>query len=166
MHFTGNEYLKNGFEMLQLFKNSIDEEIVKESVLFSPMEIFSKISDYKILNNTSSKLPTYKIPDGHTKESYLKELVFNGIKKRYKTETPEIKQRTQHELDVIFNLGFADYFLIVWDFIKFAKEREIAVGPGRGSAAGSIIAFALEITDIDPIKYNLLFERFLISKQI
>ena len=161
MHFTGQEYLKNGLEMTQLFVDSLTEEDIKQSVLHTGLEIAEKISDYKILSNTTSKLPEFPMPQGCKKEEFLSNLVWEGIQKRYSKVTSEIKERVNHELKVITNLGFADYFLIVWDFIKFAKDNKIAVGPGRGSAAGSIVAYALNVTDIDPIKYNLLFERFL-----
>lgn len=161
MHFTGTEYLKNGLEMMRLFQDQIKEERIKESVLISPLEIAEKIEDYTILSDTSMKLPEFPIDKGYTKETFLSKLVMDGVKSRYKEITPEIKQRVEHELAVIFKLGFAGYFLIVWDFIKFAKDHKIAVGPGRGSAAGSIVAYALRVTDIDPLRYNLLFERFL-----
>ncbi|MBI2996028.1 MAG: DNA polymerase III subunit alpha [Candidatus Melainabacteria bacterium] len=161
LHFTGTEYLKNGFEMSLLFSDHLDEETIKQAVLITPLEIAEKIKDYKILSNTYTRLPEYPINPNHTKESFLSELVWKGIKQRYGEINSEIKERTEHELEVIFNLGFANYFLIVWDFIKFAKDNKIAVGPGRGSAAGSIVAYALNITDIDPLRYDLLFERFL-----
>ena len=161
MHFTGTEYLKNGFEMLNLFGDQMTEESIKEAVLISPLEIAEKISEYKILTNTFTRLPDFPLEAGYTKENFLKELVWKGIQERYGEITPDVKDRTERELEVIFSLGFANYFLIVWDFIKFAKDHKIAVGPGRGSAAGSIIAYALNITDIDPLRYNLLFERFL-----
>lgn len=161
MHFTGSEYLKNGFEMLKLFSGELSEEDIKQAVLKSPLEIAEKIDNYNILSDTSVKLPEYPLPDGETKESFLSRLVWEGAKQRYGEITGEIKERTQHELKVIIDQGFANYFLIVWDFIKFAKDNKIAVGPGRGSAAGSIVAYALNITDIDPLKHNLLFERFL-----
>ena len=161
MRFTGNEYLKNGLEMMSLFSNQLSEELIKQAVLISPLEIAEKVQNYTILSDTFTRLPEYPLEEGYTKESFLSKLVWNGIKKRYGNITPDIKDRTDHELEVIFSHNLANYFLIVWDFIKFAKDNKIAVGPGRGSAAGSIVAYALSITDIDPIKYNLLFERFL-----
>ena len=161
MHFTGTEYLKNGREMMQLFHDQLTEDEIRQAVLLTPLEIAEKVSDYKILSDTSVKLPDYPIPAGHTKESFLSHLVWEGVKNRYNEVTPEVKDRTNHELKIINDQGFANYFLIVWDFIKYAKDHKIAVGPGRGSAAGSIVAYALRVTDIDPLKYNLLFERFL-----
>jgi DNA polymerase III subunit alpha len=107
------------------------------------------------------RLPRFPTPDGRDAFDYLVELCEKGLQKRYGTVIPELQERLRFELKTIREMGFADYFLIVWDFIRFAKTNGIGVGPGRGSAAGSIVAYALEITDIDPIKYDLLFERFL-----
>jgi DNA polymerase III subunit alpha len=106
-------------------------------------------------------LPKYPTPDDRDAFDYLVELTEKGLQKRYERETPELQERLKFELKTIRELGFTDYFLIVWDFIAFAKRNGIQVGPGRGSAAGSLVAYCLEITDIDPIKYDLLFERFL-----
>jgi DNA polymerase-3 subunit alpha len=106
-------------------------------------------------------LPKYPTPDDRDAFEYLVELTEKGLQKRYERETPELQERLKFELKTIRELGFTDYFLIVWDFIAFAKRNGIQVGPGRGSAAGSLVAYCLEITDIDPIKYDLLFERFL-----
>lgn len=115
-------------------------------------------------------LPVYEIPpEFKSSEDYIRHLVDIGLKKRYKEVTPEILKRAQTEMDVIFDMNgesFAGYFLIVWDFIHYAKEHDIPVGPGRGSGAGSIVAYAMEITDIDPLKYNLLFERFLNPERV
>ncbi len=106
-------------------------------------------------------LPKFPVPDDRDAFDYLVELCEKGLQKRYGQVTPELNERLRFELKTIKEMGFADYFLIVWDFIAFAKRNGIQVGPGRGSAAGSIVAYSLEITDIDPIKYDLLFERFL-----
>jgi DNA polymerase-3 subunit alpha len=106
-------------------------------------------------------LPKYPTPDDRDAFDYLVELTEKGLQKRNERATPELQERLQFELKTIRELGFTDYFLIVWDFIAFAKRNGIQVGPGRGSAAGSLVAYCLEITDIDPIKYDLLFERFL-----
>src|SRR3989344_1818523 len=106
-------------------------------------------------------LPQYKVPEGQTLDSYLESLCLAGIEKRYGDMTPVLKERLASELAVIKKMGFAAYFLIVWDFIKFARENGVPVGPGRGSGAGSLVSYALEITRIDPIKNGLLFERFL-----
>jgi DNA polymerase III subunit alpha len=106
-------------------------------------------------------LPEYPTPDGRDAFDYLVEVTERGLEKRYGAATPELTERLKFELKTINEMGFADYFLIVWDFIAFAKRNGISVGPGRGSSAGSLVAYCLEITDIDPIKYDLLFERFL-----
>jgi DNA polymerase-3 subunit alpha len=107
------------------------------------------------------RLPHYPTPDGRDAFDYLVELCEKGLHKRYGKSTPELQERLKFELKTIREMGFADYFLIVWDFIHFAKTHGIGVGPGRGSAAGSLVAYCLEITDIDPMEYDLLFERFL-----
>src|SRR5829696_5388567 len=107
------------------------------------------------------RLPKFPTPDDRDAFDYLAELCEKGLQKRYGTVTPELQDRLRFELKTIKEMGFADYFLIVWDFVRFAKQNGIQVGPGRGSAAGSIAAYALEITDVDPIRHDLLFERFL-----
>ena len=106
-------------------------------------------------------LPEYPTPEGRDSFDYLVELCEKGLERRYDSVTPELRERLKFELKTIREMGFADYFLIVWDFIAFAKRSGIGVGPGRGSAAGSLVSYTLEITDIDPIRYDLLFERFL-----
>jgi DNA polymerase-3 subunit alpha len=107
-------------------------------------------------------LPAYPVPEGHTETSYLREQCEAGVRRRYGADpSAEVRERLDYELGVINEMGFDAYFLIVWDFVKFARDNDIAVGPGRGSAAGSIVAYSLDITDIDPLKYGLLFERFL-----
>lgn len=113
------------------------------------------------------KVPKFDVPEGYDAYSYLQELCETGLKKRYGDPPPqELKERLDYELTTIRNMGYVDYFLIVWDFIRFAKSQGIAVGPGRGSAAGSIVAYCLEITDIDPIRYQLIFERFLNPERV
>ena len=111
-------------------------------------------------------LPEFKLQEGYTNISYLEELAFNGLKKRYPNNYEDVSDRLKYEISIIKKMGFVDYFLIVADFIRFAKDNSIPVGPGRGSAAGSLVAYALEITDIDPIKYNLIFERFLNPERV
>ena len=113
------------------------------------------------LNFDQIHLPHYDPPKGKTKEKFLEELCLQGVKRRYGRLTQEIKDRLKHELATISKMRFVEYFLIVWDFIRYAKEHDIPVGPGRGSAAGSIVSYLLGITSLDPLKYNLLFERFL-----
>ncbi len=111
-------------------------------------------------------LPSYDVPEGKTAWEYLVELCRRGLSARYENVTEELQSRLDYELSVIRNMGFVDYFLIVWDFIHYAKNNGVGVGPGRGSAAGSIVSYALEITDVDPIKYNLIFERFLNPERV
>ena len=106
-------------------------------------------------------LPQFDVPGGKTAIAYLRELAEAGLRERYGSETPELRQRLEFELKTIEEMGFPDYFLIVWDFIRFARAEGISVGPGRGSAAGSLVAYCLRITDLDPMRYSLLFERFL-----
>src|SRR5207245_612311 len=116
-----------------------------------------------------SKYPEYPAPPGKTREAYLRELCYKGLHERYgerAANDEELRRRLDYEVDVLEKTGFVSYFLIVWDFIHFAKERGIPVGPGRGSAAGSMAAYVLGITDIDPLQYGLIFERFLNPERI
>ncbi len=113
-----------------------------------------------------TKLPKYEVPDGFTSLSYLEYLCEKGMQERYPEGGEELKERLSYELGVIRDMGYVDYFLIVWDYINYAREHDIPVGPGRGSAAGSIVSYCLRITDIDPIKYGLLFERFLNPERV
>ena len=113
-----------------------------------------------------TKLPKYDVPEGYTSWEYLNELVRKGLEERYQPVTEELWERLDYELSTIKNMGYVDYFLIVWDFIKYARDNDIMVGPGRGSAAGSLVAYTLGITQLDPIKYDLLFERFLNPERV
>lgn len=113
-----------------------------------------------------TKLPHFEVPAGYDSWSYLNKLCSDGLKERYPEEDGTLKERLEYELDIIRRMGYVDYFLIVWDFINYAKSNDIMVGPGRGSAAGSIVSYCLKITNIDPIKYNLLFERFLNPERV
>lgn len=158
MKFTGWEYIKNGDEMCWLFRDHLDDEFIEESIL-STVEIADKIEILKL--GGDPRLPVFDVPPGHTDHSFLDFLVFEGLKERYGILTPEIEKRARVELKVMIDMNFSSYFLIVQDFINWAKQNGIPVGPGRGSAAGSLVAYALGITDIDPLRYNLLFERFL-----
>ncbi|MDE7276527.1 MAG: DNA polymerase III subunit alpha, partial [Lachnospiraceae bacterium] len=112
------------------------------------------------------KVPHYEVPEGHDSWSYLNKLCTEGLAKRYPEDDGTLRERMDYELDIIHTMGFVDYFLIVWDYINYCRENGIAVGPGRGSAAGSIVSYCLRITDIDPIKYSLLFERFLNPERV
>jgi DNA polymerase-3 subunit alpha len=159
MKFSGWEYIKNGDEMSYLFRDHLDTEHIEEA-LRNTLEIADKIETIKLAGDP--RLPVFPMPPGHSAETFLNELVFEGLKKRYDgVITDEHSKRAHIELKVIEDMNFASYFLIVSDFIQHARDKGIPVGPGRGSAAGSLVAYALGITNIDPIKYNLLFERFL-----
>ena len=113
-----------------------------------------------------TKLPRFDVPEGYTSWEYLNKLCFEGLERLYDPVTPELRERLEYELNTIKNMGYVDYFLIVWDFIHYARKNGIEVGPGRGSAAGSIVAYTLGITLLDPIKYDLLFERFLNPERV
>ena len=157
-HFPNNEfYIKSKEEMRKAF-SWMDDETFEECVK-NTEEVCSKCHIEIELGN--APLPHYDVPEGYTNETYLQHIVYEGLKKRYGEISPELKERVDYELSVINKMGFPAYFLITWDFIHYAKTHNIPVGPGRGSAAGSVVAYALEITDLDPIKHNLLFERFL-----
>ncbi|MDP8939618.1 MAG: DNA polymerase III subunit alpha [Actinomycetota bacterium] len=156
MKFAGDEfYVKPVGEMEKLFPEHPE-------ALENTIKVVDLVEDVGIeLGKT--RLPNFPKPNGYTAAQYLRELCQRGLVGRYgeRAKTAEVQQRLDFELQTIGKMGFEDYFLIVWDFVRFAKERKIAVGPGRGSAAGSIVAYALEITDLDPLQYSLLFERFL-----
>ena len=158
MRYTGGQYyLKSAEEMAKLFPYAP-----------SALENTQKIADRCNVNIVfgEHKIPRFDVPEGYTAESYLRELCEEGLATRYDPVTPELSERMNYELSVITDMGFVDYFLIVWDFIKYARSVGIVVGPGRGSAAGSIVSYALRITNIDPIRYDLLFERFLNPERV
>ena len=113
-----------------------------------------------------TKLPHFEVPEGYDSWGYLNKLCDDGLKVRYPEDDGTLRERLDYELGIIKRMGYVDYFLIVWDFINYAKSNDIMVGPGRGSAAGSIVSYCLKITNIDPIKYNLLFERFLNPERV
>jgi DNA polymerase-3 subunit alpha len=118
--------------------------------------------------DSSPKYPHYKPPAGKTQNQYLREIAESGLRQRFgeRADSDEVRARFEHEIGVLEKQGFVNYFLIVWDFIHWAKEHGIPVGPGRGSAAGSLVAYAMGITDIDPLKFKLLFERFLNPERV
>jgi DNA polymerase-3 subunit alpha len=154
---TDQFYFKSPEEMKELFKDA--PEAISNTI---------KITERCNLELDFSKafLPHYVVPQGTTREKYLRDLCEEGLQKRYEKITPEIRQRFDYELNVIDKAGYTSYFLIAWDFVHYAKSKGIAVGPGRGSAAGSLVSYCLGITDIDPLKYNLLFERFLNEERV
>jgi len=158
MRYPSDEfYLKSPDEMYELFSHV--PEALKNTVKIAEQCNF----DYEF---HKSKLPSFPLPEGTDHYEYLKDVCLKGLEERYETINEELTQRLEYELGVINQMGYVDYFLIVWDFIRFAVESGIPTGPGRGSAAGSLVAYTLGITKIDPIKYNLLFERFLNPERI
>lgn len=153
MRYEGGQYyLKSPQEMEELFPYA-KEALRRTRQIADRCEVEIVFGEYK--------LPKYDVPAGYTAKEYLHKLCEEGLKKRYPDAGEELRQRLEYELNTIEGMGFVDYFLIVWDFIKYSRDNKIAVGPGRGSAAGSIVSYCLGITNIDPIRYNLLFERFL-----
>lgn len=167
--FSVNEfYVKTVDELRQAF-NWMDEDYFNQCIQ-NTVDIADKI-DFKMdkleFGKTKEYLPKYPCPEGYDEASYFDHLCIEGLKKRYGDPIPDsIIERYEYEKSVIFNMGFPAYFLLTWDFINWAKEHKIPVGPGRGSAAGSIVAYSLGITELDPIRHNLLFERFLNPERI
>lgn len=158
-HFPNNEfYVKTVSELRDSFK-WLDSETFDECIK-NTVEISKKCH---ITVEWKAPLPDFPVPEGFTTDTYLEKLVYQGIRRKYHQEEidPKLQGRAKYELGVIEQMGFSAYFLITWDFIHYAKTHDIPVGPGRGSAAGSLVAYALDITDLDPIEHNLLFERFL-----
>lgn len=158
MRYDGGQYyLKSPEEMEELFPYA-------KQALENTGKIAKRCNVEIVFGE--QKVPKYEVPEGFTSYTYLQSLCEEGIHRRYDPVTPELQERLDYELSTIQKMGYVDYFLIVWDFIKYGKDNGIAVGPGRGSAAGSIVSYCLGITDIDPIRYNLLFERFLNPERV
>lgn len=158
MRYEGGQfYVKSEEQMRDLFPYALEA-----------LENTQKIADrcHVEIEFGVTKLPKYDVPGGMTSWEYLNKLCFKGLERRYPDNYEELTERLNYELQVIKTMGYVDYFLIVWDFIHFARQQDIAVGPGRGSAAGSLVSYTLEITNIDPIRYNLLFERFLNPERV
>ncbi len=163
LRYTGTEYIKGEQEMLNLFRDHIDMEIIREAInntteISNKVEIFELFGEYR--------MPKYPLLENKKAIDFLKEVSEDGLKRRlfknsFQEISDEYKKRLNNELKIIQDMGFPDYFLVVWDYIKFARDNSIPVGPGRGSAAGSLVAYSLQITNIDPVKHGLLFERFL-----
>ncbi|HZX63448.1 MAG TPA: DNA polymerase III subunit alpha [Bacteroidales bacterium] len=158
LRYSGQEWFKTRVEMQELFRD------VPEA-LENTMEVFGKIECYQL--NREPIMPDFSIPEGYVDaDEYLRHLTYEGAKTRYPEITPEITERIEYELQTIKEMGFPGYFLIVQDFLKAARDMDVSVGPGRGSAAGSVVAYCTRITDIDPLKYDLLFERFLSPERV
>ncbi|MEG4350016.1 DNA polymerase III subunit alpha [Microcoleus sp. LAD1_D3] len=163
MRYSGTEYLKSAMEMAQLFRDHLDDETIKEAI-DTTLEVANKIKSYDIMGE--SRIPNYPIPPEHTADTYVEEISWKGLlerlRARSRNEIPAVyKERLEYELKMIQQMGFSTYFLVVWDYMKYARDNHIPVGPGRGSAAGSLVAYVLKITNIDPVHHGLLFERFL-----
>ncbi len=162
MRFETHEfYMKSGDEMAELF-HYIPEAIANTRVIADKIEepVFDLTPKGDPIRDTSL-IPLYKPDDGTTSPEYLTNLTWKGLAGRYENITDEIKARVEYELGIIIKMGFADYFLIVWDYINWSRLNGIPVGPGRGSGVGSIVAYSIGITDVDPLRYDLIFERFL-----
>lgn len=158
MRYVGGQYyVKSEEEMKKLFPYALEA-----------LENTGKIADrcHVEIEFGVTKLPDFPVPEGFTTYEYLRKLCYDGLKERYEEITEELTDRLEYELGVIKNMGYVEYFLIVWDYIRFAREKGIMVGPGRGSAAGSLVSYTTGITNIDPLPYNLIFERFLNPERI
>ena len=158
MRYEGGQYyIKSEEEMRKLFPYA-------QEAIDNTQKIADRCNVEIVFGE--KKLPKYDVPDGFTSWEYLNKLCYEGLERRYPGDDPRIRERLEYELSVIKRMGYVDYFLIVWDFIKYARDHGISVGPGRGSAAGSIVSYCLGITSIDPLRYQLLFERFLNPERV
>ncbi|MBE9065182.1 DNA polymerase III subunit alpha [Leptolyngbya cf. ectocarpi LEGE 11479] len=163
LRYSGTEYLKSADEMRRLFRDHLTQDVIDEAVV-TTLEVAEKIEPYEILGNP--QIPNFPVPEGHTGETYMAKVSRDGLLERlnlasYDEAPPEYQARLEYEIQMMHQMGFATYFLVVWDYIKFARDTKIPVGPGRGSAAGSLVAYCMGITNIDPVHHGLLFERFL-----
>ncbi|MBW4625231.1 MAG: DNA polymerase III subunit alpha [Brasilonema octagenarum HA4186-MV1] len=163
MRYSGTEYLKSAEEMKALFRDHLPDDVIEEAVL-TTVEVADKVEPYQILGEP--RIPNYPIPSGHTADTYVEEVAWQGLLQKLNSKSRNqidqtYKDRLEYELKMIQKMGFSSYFLVVWDYIKFARDKNISVGPGRGSAAGSLVAYTMGITNIDPVHHGLLFERFL-----
>ena len=158
MRYEGGQYyVKSAEEMAALFRYA-PEAIENTGKIAERCQVEIKFGE--------RKLPHFDVPEGYDSWTYLNHLCDEGLRERYGTITPALRDRLDYELATIRDMGFVDYFLIVWDYVKFARDHGIAVGPGRGSAAGSVVSYTLGITDLDPIRYDLIFERFLNPERV
>ncbi|MBL0386253.1 DNA polymerase III subunit alpha [Tumebacillus sp. ITR2] len=158
VRLSSPEYsLKSGSEMADLFRH-VPQALENTRLIADRCHVELELG--------VNHLPAFDLPPGFTETTYLRHLCLQGVHERFGQETPEVMERLNYEIDVISQMGFAGYFLIVWDFMRFAHENGISTGPGRGSAAGSLVSYVLRITNVDPIRYNLLFQRFLNPERI
>ncbi|MBW4593213.1 MAG: DNA polymerase III subunit alpha [Brasilonema angustatum HA4187-MV1] len=163
MRYSGTEYLKSAEEMKRLFRDHLPDDVIEEAVI-TTVEVADKVEPYQILGEP--RIPNYPIPSGHTANTYVEEVAWQGLLEKLNRKSRNdidqtYKDRLEYELKMIQKMGFSSYFLVVWDYIKFARDKNVPVGPGRGSAAGSLVAYTMGITNIDPVHHGLLFERFL-----
>lgn len=163
LRYSGTEYLKSADEMRQLFRDHLPVEVI-ENAIATTVEVANKVETYNFMGEP--RIPNYPVPKGHTADSYVVEIAWQGLQERFNCRSreeldPVYQERLDYELKMLQQMGFSTYFLVVWDYIKYARDRKIPVGPGRGSAAGSLVAYSLWITNIDPVHHGLLFERFL-----
>ncbi len=163
LRYTGTEYLKSEEEMKALFSDHLDRETIDKAIE-NTLLVSEKVENYLTLGGY--QMPNFPIPKEHTPVSYLNKVAIEGLRERLQLGSEDeiekkYQERLDYEIGVMDQMGFPTYFLVVWDYIKFAREKGIPVGPGRGSAAGSLVAYALSITNIDPVEHGLLFERFL-----
>jgi DNA polymerase-3 subunit alpha len=163
MRYSGTEYLKSAQEMARLFRDHLPDDVIKEAIA-NTVEVADKVKLYDLMGEP--RIPNYPVPKGHTADTLLEDVAWEGLLDRTKCRSrsdidPIYKERLEYELKMMQQMGFSTYFLVVWDYIKYARDQGIPVGPGRGSAAGSLVAYALKITNIDPVHHGLLFERFL-----
>ena len=163
MRYSGTEYLKSAAEMKLLFRDHLPDDVIAEAIS-TTTEIADKVAVYNIMGEP--QIPTPYIPSGHTPDTYAEEVAWQGLLERLNRKSrnevePVYRERLEYEIKMLQSMGFSTYFLVVWDYIKFARDNNIPVGPGRGSAAGSLVAYAMRITNIDPVHHGLLFERFL-----
>ncbi|MGB3202930.1 MAG: DNA polymerase III subunit alpha, partial [Nodosilinea sp.] len=166
LRYSGTEYVKSADEMRRLFRDHLEPEVIEESIA-NTLEVADKVEEYtNILGQ--SRIPDFPIPPEFNEDAgaYMGHVAKEGLVKRMKAASygdisQEYRDRLEYEIEMMIQMGFPTYFLVVWDYIRFARDNNIPVGPGRGSAAGSLVAYAMEITNIDPIHHGLLFERFL-----
>lgn len=164
LRYSGTEYLKSADEMRRLFRDHLPDEVI-EAAIANTLAVAEKVEPfYEILGEP--RIPDYPVPAGYTADTYMEKIATEGLICRMRCNAleqvePRYRERLDYELQMMVQMGFSTYFLVVWDYIKFARDHDIPVGPGRGSAAGSLVAYAMGITNIDPVHHGLLFERFL-----
>jgi DNA polymerase-3 subunit alpha len=163
LRYSGTEYLKSADEMRQLFRDHLTDDVIAAAI-DNTLAVAEKVEAYEILGEP--RIPDYPVPAGHTAATYLEAVTWEGLLMRRNAASradidATYRDRLEYELKMMQQMGFSTYFLVVWDYIKYARDHGIPVGPGRGSAAGSLVAYALGITNIDPVHHGLLFERFL-----